>query len=147
MLVLRNIKEGRIGRVFNYKHVLFFVVVSCQMLVYNYPYILHIEPRNHHAFRQYDCLSFAQAFYNNRATLLEPCVNNLGNAGNGKTASEFPLVQFLVGNIWKVSGISSLIYRLVNVLFLYLGLFFIYKLFIIQEFLYYYLKLYFLIIS
>ena len=115
-----------------YKHLFFFVVIGTQMLIYNYPYILKTEPRNHHAFRQYDCLSFAQSFYNNRATLAQPCLNNLGTTRNGKTASEFPLIQYLVGNIWKVTGIHTEIYRIVNLCFLLLGLFFAYKLFLLE---------------
>lgn len=118
-----------INELVNYKHVFFFVIIVLQMFIYNYPYLLKIEPRNLHAFRQYDCLSFAQGFYNNRGTLIEPCINNLGNTGTGKTASEFPIIQYFVGNIWKLTGISTLIYRLLNLLFLFAGLFSVYKLF------------------
>lgn len=103
------------------------------MLLYNYPYTLKIEPRNHHSFRQYDCLSFAQSFYNDRGSLSEPCLNNLGGSGNGKTASEFPIIQFFVGNLWKLTGINTVYYRLINLAFLFYALFFMYKLFL-EEF-------------
>jgi hypothetical protein len=103
-----------------------------QMLIYNYPYLLQKEPRTVHAWRQYDCLSFAQNYYNNRATLLEPGINNLGNSGTGKAASEFPIIHFLVGNIWKITGINSFVYKFINLLFLLLGLFSIYKLFLFE---------------
>ena len=120
-------------RVLNYKHLLFFLIIVLQMVVFNYPYIAKIEPRTVHAWRQFDCLSFAQSFYHNRGTLLEPSVNNLGNTLTGKAASDFPIVQFLVGNIWKITGVHTIIYRLINLAFLVFGLFYIYKLFL-EEF-------------
>jgi hypothetical protein len=119
-------------KLLNTKHLFFAFIILAQVLVYNYPYILKIEPRTVHAWRQFDCLSFAQHFYDNSATLTEPRINNLGYKGNGKTASEFPIVPYIVGNIWKITGIHSSIYKLVNLLFLFLGLFFIYKLFLLE---------------
>jgi len=68
-------------------------------------------------------------FYEGKATLFQPKVNNLGVSNNGKAASEFPIVPWVVGNIWKVTGVQVGIYRLVNFLFLFFGLFFIYRLF------------------
>jgi hypothetical protein len=120
-------------KILNYKHLLFFLIIVLQMVIYNYPYIAKIEPRTVHAWRQFDCLSFAQSFYHDRGTLVEPCVNNLGSTGTGKAASDFPIVQFIIGNIWKITGVQTIIYRLVNLAFLIFGLFYIYKLFL-QEF-------------
>lgn len=102
------------------------------MLIYNYPYILKLEPRTVHAWRQYDCLSFAQNFHNNNATLLQPELNNLGHTGNGRSVSEFPLIPYVIGNIWKITGINSMIYKLFNLLVLILGLFYLYKLFLLE---------------
>jgi hypothetical protein len=118
--------------VLNYKHFLFFFIITLQMVIYNYPYIAKIEPRTIHAHRQFDCLSFAQNFYNNRGTLTKPCLNNLGSKQNGKAASEFPLVPFAVGNIWKITGVHTFIYKLVNCIFIFFGLFYIYKLFLYE---------------
>jgi len=118
-------------KILNYKHLFFFLLIIGQMLIYNYPYIVQIEPRNVHAWRQFDCLSFAQGFYNNRSNFLEPRLNNLGN-NDGRAVSDFPVVQMLVGNIWKLTGVQTWIYRMINVVFLFFGLFFIYRLFLKQ---------------
>src|SRR5688572_28598403 len=128
-VIFQNRFRSKIAKIINYKHVFFFLVIITQMLAYNYPYILQIEPRNHHSFRQFDCLSFAQSFYNDRGTLMEPCLNNLGDNGNGKTASEFPIIQYFIGNLWKLTGVNTFTYRFLNLLFLFTGLFFVYKLF------------------
>ena len=119
-------------KLLNKNHWFFVFVIIGQMLVYNYPYILKLEPRTIHAWRQFDCLSFAQNFYNNNATLLSPALNNLGHTGNGKSVSEFPIVPMIIGNIWKITGINSSIYKLANLIFLFLGLFYLYKLFILE---------------
>ncbi len=121
----------RIIRIFKYKHLFFFCLIAGQMLVYNYVYMLKIEPRYHHAWRQFDCLSFAQSYFEDRGgDLLHPKVNNLGVSKNGNAASEFPIIPYLVSNLWKVTGPHSLVYRLVNILLLFIGLFYIYKLFL-----------------
>lgn len=100
------------------------------MLVYNYTYMLKIQPRFIHAWRQYDCLSFAQSFKNDRATIWQPKVNNLGANSTGKAASEFPIVPFIIGKIWSITGTNVAIYRALNILLLTTALFFIYLLFL-----------------
>lgn len=107
----------------------FFIMIAVQMLCYNYIEYLRMEPRSIHSWRQSDCLSFIINFYNGRTTFLEPGVSNLGPTGDGKVASDFPIIQYTVAQIWKVTGISAPVYRLINLGFLVLGLFYIYKLY------------------
>jgi hypothetical protein len=99
-----------------------------QMLCYNYQRVFVTHPNNVHSWRQTDCLSFALNFYNGRATFTQPCVNNLGNTGDGKAASDFPLVQYTVAKIWKITGKSELVFRLIETACLLLGLLSIFKL-------------------
>ncbi len=106
--------------------------------VYNYQTILTIYPRTVHAWRQADCLNFTLNYYNNRATFFAPRVNNVSNLGDSKTASDFPLVQYTVAQIWKVFGKSIMIFKLINLGFLLLGLIYLFKL------AYYWTKDYFL---
>jgi hypothetical protein len=107
----------------------FFILIAVQMLCYNYIDYIQMEPRSIHSWRQSDCLSFVLNFYNGRTTFFEPGVNNLGPTGDGKTASDFPMVQYAVAQIWKVTGISTSVYRFINLGFLILGLFYIYNLY------------------
>jgi hypothetical protein len=105
---------------------LFFFLI--QMFCYNYQTILTIYPRTIHAWRQSDCLNFTLNYYNNRATFWEPRVNNISNKGDSKTASDFPLVQYSVAQIWKVFGKSIMLFKLIDVGFLLLGLIYLFKL-------------------
>jgi len=60
---------------------------------------------------------------------MEPGVNNLGPTGDGKIASDFPIIQYAVAQVWKVTGVSTMVYRFVDLLFLTLGLYYCFKLF------------------
>lgn len=110
-------------------YVIFFIMIGVQMLCYNYIDYLQMEPRSLHSWRQSDCLSFVLNFYNGRTTFTEPGVNNLGITGDGKIASDFPIIQYSVAQVWKVTGVSTPIYRLVDLFFLIVGLLYIYKLY------------------
>lgn len=118
-----------IKRLFKKPIVLFTGLFVLQTLIYNYFDYMQMEPRSIHSWRQTDCLSFAQSFYHDRATFAEPCVNNLGKTDDGKIASDFPIIQYLIGKTWKVTGMQPIIYRFVNLMFLFLGLWYVFKLF------------------
>ena len=110
-------------------YIIFFVMISVQMLCYNYIDYIQMEPRSLHSWRQSDCLSFALNFYNGQTTFAAPGVNNLGITGDGKIASDFPIIQYLVAQIWMVTGVSTPIFRLFDLFFLVVGLLYIYKLY------------------
>jgi hypothetical protein len=95
---------------------------------YNYHQILSYPPCSLHAWRQADCLSFTLNFFNENLNFFEPQVNNLGNSGDGKTVSEFPLIYFTVAKLWHAFGQNELIFRLINILIVYFGLFNLYRL-------------------
>lgn len=120
--------------------ILFFLFMI-QMVCYNYQTILTTYPRTIHAWRQADCLNFTLNYYNNRATFFEPRVNNISNYGDSKTASDFPLVQYTVAQIWKLFGKSITLFRLIDLGFLLLGLLYVFKL------CYYWTKDYFISIT
>ncbi len=108
---------------------IFALLVLVQFLIYNYAHIINLPPTSIHSWRQSDCLSFALNFSNGRASFLQPSVNNLGLSGDGKAASDFPIIQYLIGNIWKVTGVNTSVFKFTNVLFLFFGLIFVFKLF------------------
>lgn len=118
--------------------VILLFVFLIQMVCYNYQTVLTIYPKTVHAWRQADCLNFTLNYYNNRASFFEPRVNNISNFGDSKTASDFPLVQYTVAQIWKVFGKSIMLFKLINLGFLLLGLVYLFKL------AYYWTKDYFL---
>ena len=105
-------------------------LISIQFVCYTYYKYLFIEPQSIHAWRQMDCLSFAYNFFSGRATFFHPCLNNLDTSGVGRAASEFPLIQYLIAQLWKLTAVSTALFRIVNLLFVMLGIFYIYRIFL-----------------
>lgn len=97
--------------------------------VYDYQDILFKPTQSVHQWRQCDCLSFTLNYAQDEAPLFEPRVHNLGRDGTGKTASEFPVLYYLIGKIWKLTGQHESIYRLLVLLLFYLALFALFRLF------------------
>jgi hypothetical protein len=105
-----------------------FVILSLQALFYKYWPTFKQPGVSMHAWRQADCLSFAYCFYDGSGTFLEPAVNNIGGSARGKCASDFPLIQYLVGKIWHITGVTPIVFRLITLILTFLGLFHVFKL-------------------
>ncbi len=110
------------------KWILLLLVVIIS-LVYNYNTILFALPQSIHQWRQSDCLSITMNYYQDDNAFLEPSMNYLGRDGTGKTISEFPLIYYFVGQIWKITGHHEFIFRLFNLLLFFSGIFALFKIF------------------
>lgn len=97
--------------------------------IYGYHDILFKSPQSIHLWRQADCLSQTINYFQDDNPFFEPSVHYLGRDGTGKTVSDFPLIYFSVGQLWKIFGQHEFIYRLIVMLFFISGLFAIFKLF------------------
>jgi len=85
-------------------------------------------PYSRHQWRQADCLSITQHYYQDNLPFLEPEIHWRGQGESGKTISEFPVIYYTVANIWKVTGKHYWIYRGISFLILAIGLFYLKKL-------------------
>jgi len=105
-----------------------FLVVFLVFASFYYDSVLEKEPMNNHLWRQTDCLSLTR-YYARGAAFLEPEMNiQLADKNmTGKTAGEFPILYYTVGQIWKVGGESYFTYRLFYLLILFFGIFAFYK--------------------
>ena len=66
-----------------------------------------------HEWRKTDSLSIAWNYYQG-ASFLSPETNHISSWGNRNAAAEFPLVYYLVGNLWKIFGPNEWITKLVS---------------------------------
>jgi hypothetical protein len=66
-----------------------------------------------HAWRKADSLSLAWNYYKG-ASFLSPETNHISCFGNRNAAAEFPVVYYLVGNLWKIFGPHEWIAKLVS---------------------------------
>ena len=112
---------------FKYRNILFWFVLIVVSLLYNYHEIILKGPWFPHMWRATDCISIAINYYKEGLNFFEPAVHWTGPNGNGKTISEFPLIYYTVGKLWSVFGQHYFIYRAINILFVFSGLFSLYK--------------------
>jgi hypothetical protein len=113
------------------KQDLFFIalLISCFFL-FQYERLLPLGPDGLHVWRQSDCLSLAQNYYNGRADgFFEPEIHHLisDNSSTGKAAGEFPVMYYMIAQLWALIGKSHWSWRLVAVLLTFTGIFALYR--------------------
>jgi 4-amino-4-deoxy-L-arabinose transferase-like glycosyltransferase len=107
---------------------LFILVILCVALLYGYHNIFFHHPSYHHLWRQSDCLSITMNYYMDDRNFFEPAIHLVGEkAKDGRTISEFPIIYFSVAQLWKIFGHHEFIFRLINVLIVFSGLFCLYR--------------------
>ena len=104
-----------------------FIILS---VCYNYHNILFKKNSSIHQWRQADCLSITQNFYKENLPFHKPKIHHIGDdIGKRGVASEFPLIYYIIGNTWKLTGRQEWIFRGFNTLILFFGLLYLFKLF------------------
>ncbi len=98
-------------------------------VLYHYPEVLTLRPQSLHAWRQCDCLSITMNYYKDNLPFLDPAIHCQESDGgtSGHTISEFPVIYFAVAQIWKLTGQQEWIFRLIVLLLVFKGLFFLFK--------------------
>lgn len=109
-------------------HLAFWVLIAAFSVVYKYHKILHEPPGGIHQWRQSDCLAITENYYRDNAPFFQPAVNWIGASGSDKTVSDFPVIYYITGNLWKIFGQKEIIFRVINLLIFFAGLFALYKL-------------------
>lgn len=105
-----------------------FILVFAALAIIYYDGVLDKGPMSLHVWRQSDCLSLTNQYMNGNP-LWEPEMHiQLGDDfSSGKTAGEFPILYYIVGNLWKVTGQSFFVYRIFYLTILFFGTFALYK--------------------
>ncbi len=103
--------------------IIFFLLFAIFSIAY-YDSVLDKGPLNVHLWRQTDCLSLTQNYAEGQS-FLEPemHIQLADNNRSGKTVGEFPIMYYAIGKMWSWFGKSYLVYRLVNFLILFAGVF------------------------
>jgi len=106
---------------------IFLVLFIALAVFYDFDRILFEPPQSIHLWRQSDCLSLTLLYGQDHNPFLQPSMHYLGIDGSGKTMSEFPIIYYLVGNIWAIVGQKIWIYRALVLLLFFFGLLSIHK--------------------
>ncbi|NLU39719.1 MAG: glycosyltransferase family 39 protein [Bacteroidales bacterium] len=93
-----------------------------------YPKVSSLGPSSRHSWRQSDSYAFALTYFYDNNKFFEPAILFQGEQSHGKVVSEFPILYYLTAKIWKFTGVTPFVLRLINLVILFIGLFFLYKL-------------------
>lgn len=109
---------------YDLKFIFFFLLLS--FMFYNS--IMDEGPLNTHIWRQADCLSLTKK-YSEGAPFMQPQMHyQMGDdKTSGRSAGEFPILYYSIGQIWKVFGVSYFSYRFLYFVILFFGIFALYK--------------------
>jgi len=108
---------------------LFVLVFAGLCFFYNLDETMFFRPQSFHAWRQADCLSITQNYYQYDNNFWTPEIHNQlsDNDLSGKTAGEFPLLYYFVAMIWKLFGKSEFVYRMVSLILAFTSLLLIFR--------------------
>lgn len=98
------------------------IILGFMAYSYGYNNSTFYKPYSSHQWRQADCLSITNNYYQDNLPFFKPEINWVGENGNSKTVSEFPIVYYTIAQLWKMFGKDESIYRMVNALLLLIGL-------------------------
>ena len=115
---------------FKRPQLLFILILFLVALFYGYQQIIFNRPQSIHKWRQADSASLALNYYQNGMHFFAPEVNGLTSDGStsGKCMpSEVPLLYYAVAILYKVFGYHDFLFRLLNTLLFFLGLFYLFK--------------------
>lgn len=101
--------------------ILFFGLFVALFFVYNFDTISFLRPQSVHQWRQCDCLSFSLNYFQENISFWQPQINYLGSDGTGKTVSDFPIIYYIVAQLWKLFGQHEYIYRFLILIISFLG--------------------------
>lgn len=106
--------------------ILFFILVC---IIYNYYNIFQLPPRSIHQWRQSDGLSMTLNYYYDGMNFFSPEIHCLisDNGTSGKAVGECPILYYFIAILWKIFGVHEWIYRFVGLLFVFLGLYSLFR--------------------
>jgi hypothetical protein len=105
-----------------WKRLLFFIFFICIYAFIGMYKTFPLRPQSVHQWAQCDRAAVAKLYGSITLDITEPQTFNIEN-GSGITGMEFPLVNYLVGILYRIFGFHEFIYRLVILIILLTGLF------------------------
>lgn len=110
------------------RDLLFYVILIASMITIGWDNILFKSQSELHLWRQSDCISIAD-YYSKGNGFFEPEMHSQisDDRESGKTVAEFPIIYYIVGKIWSVTGMQLWIFRLLTALTSILAMVVLYK--------------------
>lgn len=111
-------------------NIVFFLGFIFLFFTYGFDHILWLRPQSIHQWRQADCLQIAHNYLTDSWNFFSPSIHNYfsDNETSGKTIGEFPILYYFVAILWKIFGEHEFIFRVINLVIFFCGLFALYSL-------------------
>lgn len=111
------------------KYLIFFLVIGTLSLIYNMDETIKDRPTSMHQWRNCVSASIALNYYH-QGEFFYPRTHNMQADEHTSDISitEFPIIYYTVGMLYRLFGFNEIIYRLVNILIGWTGLFFLFLL-------------------
>jgi hypothetical protein len=107
---------------------IFFALLIVMFFIYRYPHSIQKGPYSIHAWRQACDLTWAKNYLEEGFHFFKPSVHWTTIDHRNQAAQQFPIINYTVALLWGVFGQHEFIFRLFNLLIVYLGLFYLFKL-------------------
>lgn len=109
----------------------YLVIITSLTFIYDYPETLLKRPQSVHNWRQCDGASIALNYYQEGMRFFEPQTHMLysdNNTSGYASPSEIPVLYYFVAVLYKIFGYHEFIFRALNLLIFYIGLFYLFRL-------------------
>ncbi len=106
---------------------IFFSLLAGLSIYYGFSDSIMMQPQGSHVWRQTDCASTALNYYSFGLNPFKPRMHNL-LGGYGHTINELPVIYYTVALLYKLFGPHEMIFRLLTLLFFWVGLYYVYRL-------------------
>ena len=113
----------------NRSTIITFILLLATMAFFGIFDLWNERPHPLHVWRNADCLSITQNYYDEGMNFGEPAIHNYisDDDTSGKTAGEFPGWYYLIALLWKIFGVNEGLYRFA------VGGFFVISLLVLQS--------------
>jgi len=114
----------------NWGRFVFCTVFIIMCWAYDLNNTFFVRPQSIHIWRQTNSLSIALNYFDHNNSLFQPQLHNqfCGDGTSGKSAGEFPIIYYSVAKLWKIFGVHEWIFRLVQLIIIFIGLFSLFEL-------------------
>ncbi len=109
----------------------YWLLATALFFYLDYAVILNMIPQGIHFIRQTDSLSIIIHYLKSGMNFWEPGILNLESI-DGHTASEFPIIYYMIAWIYRIIGDHEIILRLVNIALVFTGFYHVYRIIIFQ---------------
>jgi len=106
---------------------IFLALLVIMFFLYRYPYSIQKGPYSIHMWRQACDLSWTKSYLEEGFHFFKPTIHWTTTSHEDQAAQQFPIINYLVALLWGIFGQHEFIFRLFNLLIVYLGLFYLFK--------------------